>query len=150
MKNSDVFLLERYFNKGKLNQRYYDGESYCRPYSADDRLLAGKMFYEDFLAWRKNTRLVRDYEAIKVDVSLNTSGGLSRNAERFRKAMKRMPRATLAVLYKIVLCEEDIMAPHDFTEREKAYFYDDVRGILCRGLDELCRFYARFCSSEFI
>ena len=150
MKNKNLFLLERYFNNGHLNRRYYDGKDYCQPYSADDRLLAGKMFYEDFLAWQKRTRLIRDYEAIKVDVSFNTGAGLSKNAERFRRALKRLPRASLEVIYKIVLCEQDIMAPAYFTERERGHFYDDIKGLLCRGLDELCRFYAPVCATEFV
>lgn len=150
MKNNNVFLLERYFNAGKLKQRYYDGKSYCQPYSAEDRLLAGKMFYEDFLSWQKNARLIRNYEAIKVDVSLNTAGGFSKNTERFRRALKRLPKASLEVVYQIVLCENDIMAPPNFNERERAFFYDDIKGLLCRGLDELCRFYAPVRLAEFV
>jgi len=150
MKKESIFLLERYFNCGKLKQRYYDGKSYCQPYSEEDRLLVGKTFYEDFLAWRKNARLIRNYEAVKVDVSFYNGGGLSKNGERFRRALKRLPKASLEVVYKIVLCEEDIVAPSYFSERERAFFYDDIKGLLCRGLDELCRFYAPILFSEFV
>lgn len=150
MKDKEIFLLTRYFNAGRLNRRYYDGKAYCQPYSADDRLLAGQMFYEDFLAWRKNTRLIRNYEAVKVDVSLNMAVGISKNAERFRRALKRLPQMSVDVIYKIVLCEEDILAPATFSEREKAYFYEEIKGLLCRGLDELCRFYAPVRLTEFV
>lgn len=139
------FLLVKYFNSGWLNRRYFDGNRYWQPYSAADRLRGGKLFYNDFMAWKKGAKLIRDYEAIKVDVSL--TGGekisCSKAAERFRQALRTLSKTTLPVVYKIVLCEEEISAPKSLSEREKLYFNLEVKNLLCRGLDELASFYVR-------
>ena len=47
------FLLKQYFRKGWLERAYFDGEKMVQPYSAEDRLHAGELLYEDFFAWKK-------------------------------------------------------------------------------------------------
>ena len=142
-------LLGIYFKMGKLNQRYYDGKNYCQPYSAEDRLRAGELFYNDFIGWQKGVRLIQDYSGIKVDSGFaGKQDGLI--SERFRRALKRLPKASLPVVYKIVLNETDIMAPHSFSEREKTQFYGEIRSLLCRGLDALCSFYAHVFSVNYV
>ena len=144
-KQKNIFLLTKYFNLGWLERRYFDGQLYHQPYSAYDRLHAGRILYDDFIGWKKGVRLVRDYDAEPVDVALPLSGNvcLSAQAERFRQALKNVPKASLSVLYRIVLNEEEIKPPVGFSEREKLYFNDEIKGLLCRGLDQLCSFYGR-------
>lgn len=142
-RNGD-FLLSKCFNKGWLLKAYYDGKGFHCPYSAEDRLRAGEMFYGDFLAWRRGTaKLVTDYDAIKVDTSFLNKGSLSYGAERFRRALRLISKPCLPVVYKIVLEEKEIPLPKGLSTREKLYFRDEVKGLLCRGLDELCRFYGK-------
>lgn len=144
-KHKNIFLLTKYYHIGWLERAYYDGKNYCRPYSAEDRLKAGKLLYEDFLCWKKGTRLIRDYDAVKVDVGLSTSGGiqLSFSAERFRRVLRGIPSIALPVIYKIVLLEEEIKPKKTMSTREKLYFNDEIKGLLCRGLDAACSFYAK-------
>ena len=144
-KREEVFLLTRYFNIGWLERAYFNGAEYCRPYSAEDRLRAGEMFYLDFLFWQKGVRLIRDYDSVKVDVSRVIGAGVpvSGSAERFRRALRLIPKASMAVVYKIVLNEEEIRPKKSMSAREKLYFNDEIKGLLCRGLDELCSFYAK-------
>jgi len=144
MMDKNVALLVKKYNLGCLERSYYDGQKYAQPYSAEDRLLAGQMLYADFLAWRKGTKLVRNYDLIKIDGGSfsGNSCSLSFAAERFRRALNVVPKSSLAVVYKIVLTEEDIKAPKEMSVREVLYFNDEIKGLLCRGLDALCRFYA--------
>ena len=136
-------LLKKYFKQGWLRRRYYDGKHFLQMYSAEDRVYAGEMFYHDFMTWRKGVRLTRTYDAMKVDVSKPISGGvqLGPAAERFRKALRLISKASLPVIYKIVLEEEEIDVAEKMSARERLYFNDEIKGLLCRGLDELCGFY---------
>jgi hypothetical protein len=142
--NHDTSLLNRYFQQGWLDRRYYDGKAYLQPFSANDRLLAGEMLYADFLHWKKGVRLVQNYGALKVDSPLPMNGTLcfSYETERFRRAVRGISKSYLPVVYKIVLDEAEIRPPKAFGARERLYFNDEIKGLLCRGLDELCRFYA--------
>lgn len=132
-----------YYNQGWLAKRYYDGKLFHQPYSCEDRLWAGKMLYEDYMVWRRGAKLTQDYTLERVDKSLPLHGGVmtSFSAERFRRAIKQVNKAVLPVVYKIVLSEERITAPKGLSKREQLYFNDEIKGLLCRGLDELCQFY---------
>jgi len=143
--NHDTSLLNKYFNQGWLDRRYYDGKAYLQPFSADDRLLAGEMLYMDFLHWKKGMRLVQSYDVPRVDAMFSPNGVvcLSFETERFRRAIKGISKSYLPVVYKIVLDEMEIKPPKTFGTRERLYFNDEIKGLLCRGLDELCRFYSR-------
>lgn len=137
-------LLKKYFRLGWLSRNYYDGKQYCCPYSPEDRLLAGEKFYADFITWCSGTKLTTDYSRLKVQggkISDNLS--LAPESERFRKALRLISRQNLPVLYKIVLEENEIKAPGKMSARERLYFNDEIKGLLCRGLDELCTFYRR-------
>lgn len=138
-------LLVKYFNLGWLERRYFINDKYIQPYSADDRLLAGKCLYEDFCNWQKGNRLTRDYCQQYVDASSRNSNFLQEGytAERFRKALRQISKSALPVVYKIVLEEKDIPAPIELSERERLYFNDEIKGLLCRGLDEIIPLYAR-------
>lgn len=139
-------LLSRYFGIGWLDRRYFDGKIYCQPYSAEERLLAGERFYSDYLAWFNRSAGARtsNYEMTPVDGGkMNDKLPVGGEAERFRAALRRISPQYLSVLYKIVLEEKEIRAPKEFQKREILYFNDEIKGILCRGLDELCRFYGR-------
>lgn len=137
-------LLYRYFGQGWLSRRYFDGKAYHQPYSDEDRLFAGECFYADYLKWNAAGVKSRDYEVPLVDGGVASYGvSLSPEAERFRRALRRLNRATLAVIYKIVLEEREIKPPSAMTAREKLYFNDEIKGLLCRGLDELCMFYGK-------
>jgi len=135
-------LLKHYFNCGVLNKRYYSAAGYRQPFSAEDRLAAGSRFYADYLKWRKGERLVGAYDHPRVDCSFIV--GLPRpGGERFRRALRFLSEAYLPVVYKVVLEEEEIKAPSFFSAREKLYFSDEIKGLLCRGLDELCVYYRK-------
>ena len=139
------FLLKQYFRKGWLERAYFDGETMVQPYSAEDRLRAGELLYEDFLSWQKGTHLTCNYDMVKVDCSTISDDGvrLGYNAERFRRAIRLIPKSAMAVVYKIVLSEQKISPPQTLSKRDKLYFCDEIKGLLCRGLDALCLFYRR-------
>jgi hypothetical protein len=67
----------------------------------------------------------------------------SSESERFRKALKQIPKSFLPLLYKILLEEKEIKAPKTLSEREISYFNNELKGILCRCLDGLCDFYKK-------
>jgi len=138
-----ISLLRKYFKQGWLTRRYFDGKSFLQPYSAEDRLYAGEMLYRDFSAWQRGMRLTRAYDMVKVDVSKSISGCVQTgvSAERFRKALRLLSKASLPVVYKIVLQEEEVDVSEKMSARERLYFNDEIKGLLCRGLDELCGFY---------
>ena len=142
MARKNTFLLNTYFKLGWLSRRYFNGQVFCMPYSAEDRLKAGERFYEDYLFWSSGQKLVADYEKLKVDGSTSYIG-LSMEAERFRRALRLISKSSLPVVYKIVLEEKAIVLPKGVSAREKLYFNDEVKGLLCRGLDELCHFYGK-------
>ena len=137
-----VFLLQKYYNLGWLNRRYLVNLKYVQPYSAEDRLFIGQCLYEDFLIWQRGTRLVRDYEEAFVDISPQKFSDMNehRIAERFRSAVSHLSKTVLPVVYRIVLEEREIKFPSHLSAREKLYFNDEVKGLLCRGLDELIKF----------
>lgn len=138
-------LLNKYFNLGWLSRRYYNGSTYLQPYSAEDRLDAGAKFYEDFVSWNALGLKARDYSKPVVDTTRVGSLGvcLSPEAERFRQALRSISRVNLPVIYKIVLEEIEIKAPKSMTAREVLYFNDEIKGLLCRGLDELVSYYLK-------
>lgn len=142
MSRDDVFLLKTYFKQGWLSRRYFNGKTFCQPYCAEDRLKAGERFYEDYLSWQVGQRLISDYERQRVDGS-SLFLGFSPEAERFRRALRLISKTSLPVVYKIVLEEKAIGLPQGVSARERLYLNDEVKGLLCRGLDELCRFYGR-------
>ena len=49
----------------------------------------------------------------------------------------------MPVLYKIVLEEKEIRAPKGASTRERLYFNDEIKNLLCRALDELVPYYRR-------
>lgn len=143
MKNNK-FLLNRYFKQGWLSRRYFDGQAYHQPYSDEDRLLAGECFYADFLKWNSSGLRARDYASPFVDGGVAFYGiALTPEAERFRRALRRLNKDTLVVLYKIVLEEKEIKAPAAMSTRERLYFNDEIKGLLCRGLDQLASYYQK-------
>ncbi len=141
-----VFLLTRYFNIGWLSRRYYDGKVYHQPFSAEDRLLAGELLYADFLSWNRNFGALKavDWEKPRVD---GGSGGVyvpvSPEAERFRRAIRLISKSSMPVIYKIVLEEREIRPPTSLSTRERLYFNDEIKGLLCRGLDQLVSYYRK-------
>ncbi|MCM1324241.1 MAG: hypothetical protein NC218_08760 [Acetobacter sp.] len=141
-----VFLLSKYFKIGWLSRRYYDGRRYHQPYSAEDRLLAGERFYADFMQWNRFSGTLRSVDCSIPRVDGGIRGGLvplTPEAERFRRALRRVSRSHLPVIYKIVLEEKEIKPQSCLSARERLYFNDEVKGLLCRGLDELASYYRK-------
>ncbi len=139
-----TFLLNKYFNIGWLTRRYYDGKLYHQPFSAEDRLLAGERLYADFLVWNRHFGALRCVDLQKPRVDGGGGRGfvpLSAEAERFRRALRLISKPSMPVVYKIVLEECEIRPPASMSARERLYFNDEIKGLLCRGLDQLCRFY---------
>ena len=136
-----VFLLEKYYRLGWLDRKYMVDCQYIQPYSAEDRLFIGKRLYESFVIWQKGMRLIHDYDEMYVDVSpgLNRAVNEHQAAERFRQAIGKLSQSVLPVVYRIVLEEREIKAPKGMSDRERLYFNDEVKGLLCRGLDELIK-----------
>lgn len=133
------FLLERYYHLGWLNRRYLVNCKYIQPYSAEDRLLIGKQLYEDFIYWQRGIKLTHAYENGYVDVDISHKCEIKDHqaAERFRHMLNKLSKSVLPIIYRIVLEEREIPAPKTMSAREKLYFNDEVKGLLCRGLDEL-------------
>lgn len=136
------FLLEHYFRLGWLGKKYYGTAGYFQPYSAEDRLLAGKMLYEDFLAWGAGQVRISNCQRPKIDGGRRLDfPATTFGAERFRRALRRVPPPFLPVLYHIVLEEHPIRPPRGLSVREKLYFNDEIKSLLCRGLDALVTYY---------
>ena len=138
------FLLDSYFRQGWLDKKYYGKSGYRRPYTADDRLLAGKLFYADFLRWQKGLFRCPEFARPRVDTTpLREAWIAGGEAERFRRVLNRVSRLCLPVLYKIVLEGQDIRPPAGLSTREKLYFNHEIRVRLCQGLDELVVYYIK-------
>lgn len=138
------FLLDSYFRQGWLDKKYYGKSGYRRPYTADDRLLAGKLFYADFLRWQKGLFRCPEFARPRVDTTpLREAWIAGGEAERFRRVLNRVSRLCLPVLYKIVLEGSDIRPPAGLSTREKLYFNHEIRVRLCQGLDELVMYYIK-------
>ena len=140
LRNKDTFLLERYYNNGFLDKKYFLNNTYYQPYSAKDRLKAGIFFYKYFLSWQKSHLKSLDLTTPKVDISFK---GFDDNfsSERFRRALRKISTPFISVLYKIVLEQSEIKSPYKMTKRETLYFNDEIKSLLCRGLDELASYY---------
>lgn len=141
-----AFLLTKYFNIGWLHRRYFDGKSYHQPFTAEDRLLAGECLYADFVHWNKNFGALKSVDLQGIRVDGGRGGGfvpLSAEAERFRKALRLISKSSMPVIYKIVLEENEIRPPAAMSAREKLYFNDEIKGLLCRGLDDLVSYYQK-------
>lgn len=145
-KRGTDLLLTKYFKQGWLKRRYYGEDGYRQPYSAEDRLWAGRCFYADFSCWRGASFALKAVDLTRP----KTDGGLLKNdvsagiaTERFRKALRHVSKSSLPVIYKIVLEEREIKAPAGLSEREKLYFNDEIKGLLCRGLDDLIPYYLK-------
>jgi len=134
-------LIIKYYRLGYLNQRYYINGDYYQPYSAEDRLQAATSFYSDYLCW-KNARLTSvDLSIPKVDGGCKNISDMTIGFESFRKALKNISKVYLGVVYKIVIEEVDIKPNSKMSSREKLYFADEIKSLLCRGLDELVSYY---------
>lgn len=137
-------LLQKYFNAGWLNKKYYSEKGYRQLYSAEDRLWAGTKLYADFVKWNQYSFPVRDYEKPKVDGGAFEGDMRDTIAmEKFRRVVKVIPPMLMPVIYKIVFEEQEIKPPYAMNTREKLYFYDEIKISLCRGLDAVAAYYQR-------
>ncbi len=144
MPKSKAILLDKYYKIGWLKYKYIDGINYHQPYNEDERLLAGKLFYNDYISWQLSRRIIVNYGQQYVDISRNINlPNCSCESERFRKALKQIPKSFLPLLYKILLEEKEIKPQKSLSEREITYFNNELKGILCRCLDSLCDFYKK-------
>ena len=139
-RKKDIFLLERYYNNGYLDKKYYINNSYYQPFSALDRLKAGIFFYQDFLSWKKGHLKSLDLSTPKVDTSYKTFND-NISSERFRKSLRKLSTQFVSVIYKIVIEQSEIKSPYKMSKRETLYFNDEIKTLLCRGLDELVSYY---------
>ena len=133
-------VFDRYHINGYLDKKYYTPEGYHQPYSAKERYLAGSLFYKDFNSWKKGHLKAVDLSIPKVDCA-NAIIGDNLASERFRKTLKQISSIYLPILYKIILEQIDIKPPKNMSSRERLYFNDEVKTLLCRGLDELVEYY---------
>lgn len=140
LKNKNHILLERYFTQGFLDKKYYHNNHYYQPYSSSDRLHAGLRFYLDFLSWQRGHLQAKDISIPKVDSS---KFFLTQNlaSTRFRKVISHVSTPFVPILYKIVLEQQEITPPPLTSKRERLYFNDEIKTLLCRGLDELITHY---------
>ena len=134
-------LISKYYNLGYLNQRYYINGEYYQPYSAEDRLQAATVFYGDYLSWRSGRVKCIDTSVPKVDGGVKTGLDLTVGFDRFRRALRSVSKVYLGVVYKIVIEEKNIKPSVNMSSREKLYFSDEIKTLLCRGLDELVSYY---------
>ncbi|MBR5599308.1 MAG: hypothetical protein IKW39_04630 [Alphaproteobacteria bacterium] len=139
-KRKDDFLLERYFKHGFLDKKYYHNNTYYQPYTAKDRLTAGLLFYKDFISWKQGHLHSLDPSIPKVDYSYNFTV-TNIPIKRFRSALRKVSTPFIPILYKIVLEQQEIPPPVKCTKRERLYFNDEIKTLLCRGLDELISYY---------
>ena len=134
-------LISKYYNLGYLNQRYYIDGQYYQPYSAEDRLQAATVFYGDYLLWRNGRVKSIDASIPKVDGGVMSGLDLTIGFDRFRRALRCVSKVYLGVVYKIVIEEKNIKPKANMSSREKLYFSDEIKTLLCRGLDELVSYY---------
>lgn len=139
-KKNDKSILFKYFMSGCLDKKYYSKNGYYQPFSAKDRYEAGMMFYKDFVSWKKGHLKAIDLSVPKVKGGKNNYE-LYYGSERFRKVLRKVSTPFLPILYKIVLEDVEIKAPINLRTREKLYFSDEIKSLLCRGLDELVSYY---------
>ena len=142
IKSKDLSVFDRYHLNGYLDKKYYINNNYYQPYSSKERYLAGILFYKDFLSWKKGHLKATDLTAPKVDCSHNILGD-NFSTERFRKTLRCISSPFLPILYKIVLEQTEIKPPKKMTPRERLYFNDEIKTLLCRGLDELISYYKK-------
>lgn len=140
LRNLPVF--ERYHLNGYLDKKYYTKEGYYQPYSASERYHAGTLFYKDFLSWKKGHLKAVDLTIPKVDCSKVIIGD-NLASDRFRKTLRQISSLFIPILYKIILEQIDIKPPKNMSPRERLYFNDEIKTLLCRGLDELIEFYKK-------
>jgi hypothetical protein len=62
MPKSKALLLEKYYNQGWLKYKYIDGLNYHQPYNDEERLLAGKLFYNDYITCSCILRCTNDFK----------------------------------------------------------------------------------------
>ena len=134
-----ISLLHKYWQKGGLDKAYFNGKKYTKPFSAEDRLNAGTRLYEDFMRWHRGHLGCKNYQQPRVDGGKAPTDLVADG--RFQKALRRINPEYWRVVYKIVVEECEIKAPAHLSTREKLYFNDEIKGLLCRGLDNLCVFY---------
>lgn len=135
-------LLKRYYISGWLDKKYFVALKYLQLYSPEDRYWAGKLFYADYLNWKKGTLSARDYEKTLVDGGMVASDwAVCHASEAFRRVLRHLSKQSLTILHKIVLEEQDVLAPKSLPSRERSYFNHEIKVQLCRGLDELVVFY---------
>lgn len=139
-KSKELSVFDRYHLNGYLEKKYYINNSYYQPYSAKERYLAGILFYKDFLSWKRGHIKALDFTIPKVDYAKRIIGD-NLSSERFRKTLRAISYPFLPILYKIILEQTEIKPPKKMTPRERLYFNDEIKTLLCRGLDELISYY---------
>ena len=139
-RKKDIILLERYYSNGFLDKKYYLQNNYYQPYSGLERLKAGLIFYQDFIFWQKGNLRAIDFTIPKVDYTYNFSTPLPSHF-RFHNSLKKLSRPFIPILYKIILEQQEIKPPPNISKRERLYFNDEIKTLLCRGLDELISYY---------
>lgn len=141
-KKHDLSVFDRYHLNGHLDKKYYINNSYYQPYNAKERYHAGILFYKDFLSWKRGHLKATDLTAPKVDGTRRVIGD-NISSERFRRALKNISSPFVPILYKIILEQSEIRPPKKLSNRERLYFNDEIKTLLCRGLDELISYYKR-------
>lgn len=124
-------ILERYYQTGVLGIE--EGR-----WKAVDRLRAGTLLFRDFV---KSGRIIRtlDPSRPRVDCKGFRQPTEAREIaeDRFNKAVRSVSFCNWAIMQHVVIEKERI--PVKNKSREMVYA---LKRDLCRGLDELCDFYA--------
>lgn len=126
--------LELYATKG-----YLDFGS--KNFNSNDRVNAGHTLAADYYLGGLNQMSAVNPEKIRVDGGGSIVGAEKKafHEDRFRKAIRVIPREFLAVVHHVVIEDKPIKVVGTDREVNKKLFL--LRVDLCRGLDRLIKFY---------
>ena len=139
IKKNDVFykrtLLEIWYDKGWLELKH-------SPYGEDDRLRFGLKFAQDYNFLRRSQIATTTLKNDKIDTKNRIEDKHFLDVlDRYRKAVRSIPREFWPVVRQICLEERQLEIPAFLSDRQKAYFYFLYRTDLCRGLDRVISSY---------
>lgn len=139
VKKNGVFckqsVLETWHSKGWLELDH-------SRFSGDDRLRFGLKFIGDYQYLRRSQITTVSLENNKINVSSRIqSDNLLDAIDRYRKALRSIPREFWPMVRRI--CLEDLPPeyPASISDRKKAYLSFLYRTDLCRGLDYVIEAY---------
>ena len=139
VKKAGVFykqnLLELWYSKGWLDLA-------GSPFGSEDRLRFGLKFAQDYNFLRRSQIATTTLKNDKIDTRNRIEDKHFLDVlDRYRKAVRSIPREFWPVVRQICLEERQLEIPAFLSDRQKAYFYFLYRTDLCRGLDRVISSY---------